>query len=156
MTLGALESRPEEDADGIRHIVERHSGITNVIARGWIIEDETMSRDKLPYHVIIGRVLRDLLLDPLFVFDCPVHPFLNSQKVGPELKVMRGVACVVGQQLLNEMRVFIRIRCFKKLVGFFDCRNPPDDRQISSAEKFFVGDGRIWSEFLSCEMGVEE
>ena len=115
-----------------------------------------MSRDKLPHHVIIGRVRRDLLLNPLFVFDSPVHPFLNSQKVGPELVVMRGIACVVGQQLLNEMRVFIRIRCLKKLVGFFDCRNPPNDRQISPAEELFVGDCRIWSEFLALEMGVEE
>ena len=138
MTLGAFKPRTKKDANGVRHVVEWHTGVPDVIRGGRVIEHKPVPGDEISDHVIIRDIGRNLVPDPDPVFKRPVHIPLEAQQIGPELKVMRRVGHVVRQQLPDESGIVVGIRCVKKPVRFFDGGNAANNRQIGSAKKLII------------------
>ena len=95
MTLRTLQSRAEKNSHRVRHVVEIHPRVANVVTCGRIIENKTVTADEFSHQLVIRSVGRDLLLDPGLIDQAPVLACGEPQEIRPKLKVMSRVSSVV-------------------------------------------------------------
>ena len=67
VALRAFQSCTEEDPYRIRHVIQRHPGVPDVIRCGRILENKSVSTDQSPSELIVRRVGMNLLTNPLAV-----------------------------------------------------------------------------------------
>ena len=97
MALSAFHASAEENTSRVRHVIEVHTRIADVVSRRRVIENQSMAADELFHQIVVVRIDSDLLPDPSLVLMTPVYVDPEAQNVSPELEVMSCVSGIVFQ-----------------------------------------------------------
>ncbi len=97
MALGTFHPRAEEDTGCVRHIVEVHSCITDVITRRRVIEHQSVATDEFSHQIVVVGIDSNLLLDPSLVFMAPMYIDPYAKDVSIELEVMGSIASIIRE-----------------------------------------------------------
>ena len=138
VALRALHAGAEEDADGVGDVVQRHATIAHVVADRAGFEAVALRRDQLAGKLVIRLVLAQRVADIVQISlrrevaadACA----LRAQDVGPVVEEVVHVA-VAGQELVDELRAFVRRLGVQKRGGLLKSRDASGDIKIDTAQE---------------------
>ncbi len=160
VALGAFETDAEKDADGVRHVVQGHAPVANVVADGAVLPNRAAGRDELADELVVGLVGADRVLDPelvggLGLRGADAEAGVDPQNVRPEIVGVAHVA-LASEQLGDKPGAFVGILRAVEALRLLDRRNAADDVEMGAAHEGRVVDGLVRPQTLLREHRLDE
>ena len=142
MTLRTNELGPEEDLGGIGHVVERHSGVAQVVADRAVVPDVALGGDQVLDEIVVAQVGGEGVLDPGAVSSpgLALHARFDAQDVRPVVEVVADPTLGI-EQVIDQFGAFVRNRGIEEGVGLGLGGDAAEDIEVDAAHEDLVGGG---------------
>ncbi len=134
VALRALKSGAEEDTNRIRHVVERHAPVPEIVTCRAILPIGTSCSDQFINKLVVGHVIAQGFFDPelIGVFRRSTQALIDPQQVCPEMKVVRNKSFAV-EQFGDQSLALVLVGAGVKGLRLFDGRDTSAEGQPGSA-----------------------
>ena len=146
VALGALHARAEEDARGVRQVVERHAAVAHVVADRAGVEAGTLAGDEFAGHLVPRFVFAQRMAEVVHIIlrrgAASDALRLRTKHIGPVVEEILHVA-FASEQRVDELRALVFGDAGVEGLRLFISRDSARDGQIGAAEERGVIDERV-------------
>ena len=160
MALGALDAGAEEDADGVRHVVEGHAAIAHVVADGAVIPGFALSCDEVADELVVGRVGAEAFFDEVGVGGTGDGSGLvaiggDAEDVGPVVEGMLDVG-LGSEEFVDQSGSFVGVFRREEGFGFAGGGDAADEVEVDAADEGVIVSGGVALEFVFFPVGTQD
>ena len=152
VALSALDASAEEDARGVRHVIERHAAIPHVIADGTVLPCLPLRGDHLGDELVVGLVVTKRLLHEVRISRASDRTRLiaiagEAQHIRPVIEEVLHIG-LGAKKLVDELRTLVGSLVIEECLGLACGGNTADGIEVNASDEGVVVGGRIAGQFV--------